>query len=303
MSQQHPTTMRKHQRGTRGSGRLTKSWRSQIFPPASNSFKLQQVPAFPPMVSKPPAIPTFASDHFSPSTEVQVPVSTSNVSVLELLAPSTEVPELLAPSTEVPELLAPSTEVCVNVPEQFAPPTGVNFVSERIAPPTRVCDLFTPPTASLPSCIGNLAMLAKREAMVHLALSRAHSIYSETLTDVPMPQLDKRSCLHHVEQDRTTSVPTNVPALHELPLIHHHDDYNITADLPQPPTPDHDYLSRNLPNLCMVYEEPLPSFYSHNKNNELDKLGCLSHTRWRHIHKIHCVSPMKLARSWVLNPF
>jgi hypothetical protein len=33
------------------------------------------------------------------------------------------------------------------------------------------------------------------------------------------------------------------------------------------------------------------TFYSHNKNHELDKLGCFSHTRWRHIHKIHCVFP------------
>jgi hypothetical protein len=41
----------------------------------------------------------------------------------------------------------------------------------------------------------------------------------------------------------------------------------------------------------MVYEEPLPTFYSRNKNDELDKLVSLSHTRWRHIHKIHCVFP------------
>jgi hypothetical protein len=134
-------------------------------------------------------------------------------------------------------------------------------------------------------------MLAKREAMVHLVLSRAHSIYAETLTDVQKPQLVKRSCLHHVKQDRTTAVPTNLPAPHEPPLIHLKDDCNIIADLPQPPTSDHDYLFRNLLNLCMVYEEPLPTFHSHKKNDELDKLGCLSHIRWRHIHKIHCVFP------------
>jgi hypothetical protein len=130
-------------------------------------------------------------------------------------------------------------------------------------------------------------MLAKREAKVHLALYRAHSIiYAKTLqeegmlNDDQMPQLVRPD-----KEDRTPAVCTKTPAL----LLQ--DDCNTTASLPRPPTSAHDYLSRNMKNLCMVYEEPLRTFYSHNKNDKLDKLGCLSYTRWRHIQKIHCVFP------------
>jgi hypothetical protein len=63
------------------------------------------------------------------------------------------------------------------------------------------------------------------------------------------------------------------------------------ADLPSPPTFGHDYLTRSIYNLCMVYEEPLSTFFSHNKNDVLDKLGALSPKRWHHIRKIHCVFP------------
>jgi hypothetical protein len=117
------------------------------------------------------------------------------------------------------------------------------------------------------------------------------------------PNLSNLLSLHHGKQDRMASVPTNAPVLHEPSLIHVEDDSHIIADPPQSPTSCHDCLSRNLLNLCMlVYEEPLPTFYSHDKKNKLGKLVCLSHTRWRHIHKTHCAFPNKMARSWMLNP-
>jgi hypothetical protein len=69
--------------------------------------------------------------------------------------------------------------------------------------------------------------------MVHLPLSRAHLIYAETLlTDDQIPPLVKCSSLHHGKQNRATAVPTNVPVLHELSLIHVQDNNHMIADTP-----------------------------------------------------------------------
>lgn len=211
MSQQLPTTRKKHHCGNWGTKCWIKPWRAQTCPAAFNFFTLLQVPVSRSKALEPPAIPTFASEHLSLSN--------------------------------FPELTAPSTKVCVNVQEHFPPSTKMNFVSEHSAPPagvsepfatsTGVSELFPPPTPSLPSSVDNLAMLAKRDAMVHLALSNLSS---------------RKRCI---------AVPTNVPALHEPSLIHAQDDSHIIVDLPHPPTSGYDYLSRNVLNLCIVYEEPL----------------------------------------------
>jgi hypothetical protein len=180
MSQQLPTTRKKHHCGNRGTKCWIKPWRAQTCPAAFNFFTLLQVPVSRSKALEPPAIPTFASEHLSLSN--------------------------------FPELTTPSTKVCVNVQEHFPPSTKMNFVSEHSAPPagvsepfatsTGVSELFPPPTPSLPSSVDNLAMLTKRDAIIHLALSRAHSIYAKTLTDDQMPQLVKQEEVHSSSHKR-----------------------------------------------------------------------------------------------------
>ena len=42
-------------------------------------------------------------------------------------------------------------------------------------------------------------------------------------------------------------------------------------------------------NKCLVFEEPKSSFFEHNKNGSLEKLGKLAPERMEHVYRVHII--------------
>jgi hypothetical protein len=174
----------------------------------STEILLLQGPESTSSVLEPPAIPTNVSEHLAPSTDIVSKHIAPPAGASECIVPPAGISEHMAPPTGVSELFAPPTPTHPSSFDNLAMlanreatmhfalsrahstyaqtltdaqlPAGI---SEYMASPTGVSELFAPPTPTRPSSFHNLAMLANREATMHLALSRAHSAYAQTLTD------------------------------------------------------------------------------------------------------------------------